>query len=79
MKRRAYLEISAILFTVLAIGHVLRLFLGLPVEVGSHVIPMWVSWVGVAVTGILAVWGFRASSLKKNRDDLPHAPTILPA
>ena len=70
--RREYIEATAVLFTVLAIGHALRLFLGLPIEVGSTVLPMWVSWLGVAVTGILAVWGFRAATLKKSRDVLPY-------
>ena len=48
--------IATIIFLIMAIIHAYRLFRHFPIYVGSHVIPMWVSWVGLIVPLLLA-WG----------------------
>ncbi|MFL6754732.1 MAG: hypothetical protein ACJ8FI_07625 [Sphingomicrobium sp.] len=53
--------VAALIFTVVAVIHVYRLFTGFPVILGSHDIPMWVSYLGVLVPGLLALMLYRES------------------
>ena len=47
--------LAIIVFTIVAIAHVLRLVDGTQIVVGSSTIPIWVSFVGVIVPGLI-VW-----------------------
>ena len=58
MCRKTYLVISGVIFGVIAIGHLARLAYHLPVHVGEWTAPMWPSWGGLVVTGILSLWAF---------------------
>ncbi len=58
MNFRAYCGVSAILFSVVALAHLTRLFYGWSVQVDDVVVPMFVSWIGSIVPGALALWGF---------------------
>lgn len=46
--------IAAVIFAAMAVLHLYRLFTRFQVIVGSHTIPMWVSYVGVAVPALLS-------------------------
>ncbi len=59
MSNQQYFLITGLLFTLVAIAHLLRLVLGLPVQVDGVAVPMAVSWVGFAVPAVLAYWAFR--------------------
>jgi protein-S-isoprenylcysteine O-methyltransferase Ste14 len=50
--------VTATLFLVVAIMHLLRIVFGWQVEIGGLSIPSWVSWLGVLVAGALAYLGF---------------------
>jgi len=50
--------VTATLFLVVALMHLLRIIFGWSVEIGSLSIPFWVSWLGVLVAGALAYFGF---------------------
>jgi hypothetical protein len=52
------MTVTATLFLVVAIMHLLRIIFGWQVEIGGLSIPFWVSWLGVLVTGTLAYLGF---------------------
>ena len=56
---RTYLQISGTLFGLIALGHLLRLFRHWPVDLAGHIVPLWVSWVGLALAGGLSVWALR--------------------
>jgi hypothetical protein len=58
MCRRSYLVISGIIFGLVAVGHLARLVYHWPVQVGEWSTPMWPSWGGMAVAGILSLWAF---------------------
>jgi hypothetical protein len=58
MNRNTYLKVTAALFLVMAIVHLLRIILGWHVEIGGLSIPFWVSWLAVPVAGALAYLGF---------------------
>ena len=53
-----YATVTALIFAIVAILHFVRLLKRWPVHIGSHSIPMSLSWIGLAVSGLLAIWGF---------------------
>ncbi len=53
---RPFTMIAALIFLVMALVHGYRLATQFQVVMGRHVIPQWVSWVGLVVPAILA-WG----------------------
>ena len=59
MNQKTYMMVTATLFLVVAIMHLLRIILGWQVEIGGLGIPFWVSWLGILVAGALAYFGFK--------------------
>jgi hypothetical protein len=62
MQDRAYFAASGVLFALVAVAHLARLVFGWSILVDTEVVPMWVSWVGVLITGGLAAWAFLLAS-----------------
>ena len=58
------LRVASIIFGILAIGHVLRLITHAQVTLGTHTIPMGLSWVALIVAAILCIWMWRLSNLR---------------
>jgi hypothetical protein len=56
MSRRAYLLITAIIFSLIALLHLVRIIFGWSATLGSLNVPMWLNWVALIVTG--AFFGF---------------------
>jgi hypothetical protein len=56
---RTYIQITGVVFAIVALAHVARLVLDWPAQVAGWVVPMWISWVGILVAGALCVWAFR--------------------
>jgi hypothetical protein len=54
---KAYAGISALIFGLVAVIHFIRLVQGWHVQVGLTDVPMSVSWIGLVVSGALAIWG----------------------
>jgi hypothetical protein len=48
-----YAAISALIFAVVAIGHLIRLLKRWTVQIGPFSVPMSVSWVGLIVTAVI--------------------------
>lgn len=46
--------LAIIVFTLVAVAHLLRLVTGTPVTIGESAIPQWISIVGVIVPGLIA-------------------------
>ncbi len=59
MNRQTYMIVTAVLFAVITIIHIVRVILGWPVEIDGLSIPYWVSELAILVTGYLAYIGFR--------------------
>jgi hypothetical protein len=59
MNQKTYMTVTAALFLIVGIVHLLRIIFGWRVEIGGFSIPFWVSWLGVFVAGALAYFGFR--------------------
>ena len=56
---KAYVLVSGVIFGLVALLHVLRLFMNWPVQLGAWTVPLWLSWIGVAVAGALCIWAIR--------------------
>jgi hypothetical protein len=59
MTQRTFSLLTAALFLVIALLHAVRLLRGWHVTIEGAVIPMWISWIGLAITAYLAYQGFR--------------------
>ena len=57
-----YASITALIFVLVATLHGWRIFRGWDVQIGPHSISMTVSWVGLVVAALLAIWGFSLSA-----------------
>ena len=55
---RAYLVLSGLLFGAVALAHLLRLVYGWAAQINAWGVPLWVSWVGLVVAGVLCIWAF---------------------
>jgi hypothetical protein len=53
-----YALITALIFALVAILHGWRIFKGWTAQVGPHSVSMDISWVGLVVAALLAIWGF---------------------
>lgn len=62
MKHKAYYVITGALFAIVALAHLARLAFGWSIYVDTQVVPMWVSVLGLIISGGLAVWAFRLST-----------------
>ena len=59
MKQKTFLLVTAIIFSLVALFHVARVVFGWAAVIGGWSVPMWLSWIAVAVAAALAYFGFR--------------------
>lgn len=60
--QRTGLRLASLIFALVAIAHAVRLFKHAPITIGSHMVPMGVSWVGLIFAGVLCIWMWRLAS-----------------
>jgi hypothetical protein len=53
----SYAAVTVLIFAIVAIMHLVRIINGWSVAIGPHNIPMSVSWAGLVVAALLALWG----------------------
>ena len=53
-RSRPFTWIASAIFALIALAHAYRLFTQFQIVLGSHVIPLWVSWVGVVIPAALS-------------------------
>ncbi len=61
MGHKQYCVVSGVFFSLVALGHLLRIVYGMSIQVDDYVVPMFVSWVALVVPAGLAFWAFRVS------------------
>jgi hypothetical protein len=54
----SYVAVSALIFALVAVGHVVRLVNRWTVAIGRYSVSMNVSWAALVVSALLAIWGF---------------------
>ena len=55
--RKNYIAITAVIFGLVALAHAARLVAAWQVQLGPHEIPMSLSWIALALSAVLAIWG----------------------
>lgn len=53
-----YAAVTALIFALVALLHIARLIKQWEVRVGPHTVSMTVSWIGLVVATLIAIWGF---------------------
>lgn len=59
MSQKAYHATTGTIFLIIAALHLLRVLNGWEVNIGTFIVPMWLSWVGVLLAGFLAYQGLK--------------------
>lgn len=62
LQQRTYLQITGLIFIVIAVLHLLRVLLGwkaLGISVAGWMVPGWISWIAVVVAGYLAYSAYK--------------------
>lgn len=54
----SYAVVSALIFALVAVAHVVRLANRWTVQVGPYDVSMNVSWAALVVSALIAIWGF---------------------
>jgi hypothetical protein len=62
MSQKTFSLITATVFSLIALLHAVRLLRGWQVTIEGAVVPIWISWIGLAIAAFLAYEGFRSSS-----------------
>ena len=53
-RSKPFTWIAAVIFAVIAIIHIARVFTNFQMIIGSHTVPMWGSYVGIVVAAFLS-------------------------
>jgi len=56
---RAYVVVSGVLFSLIALGQLARAVFAVPVRAADIEIPVWCSYAAFVFLGALAIWAFR--------------------
>jgi hypothetical protein len=59
MPQKIYVVVSGLIFDLVFLLHLLRIIVGWRAEIGEFEVPMWISWVSLAVAGYLALSAYR--------------------
>ncbi len=64
---KSYLQITGLIFAVVGLVHLIRLFQGWTVVINEWTVPMWVSIFGVLIPWCLAYHAFTLSGKKSKK------------
>jgi hypothetical protein len=59
MNYKTYCVVSGILFSLVALAHLLRISYSVSIQVDDVAVPMLASWIGLFIPASLAAWAFR--------------------
>jgi hypothetical protein len=61
MNKKITLVLAGSIFTIVSAFHLLRIFYHIEITFGGSILPMWTSFIGLAISLLLAIWMFTAS------------------
>lgn len=59
MSQKSYYYVTGGVFLIIAVLHLLRIVNSWPVNIADFAVPIWLSWLGVLLAGVLAYYGLR--------------------
>jgi hypothetical protein len=66
MNYSKYCIASGVLFSLVALAHLLRLIYDMSVQIEGFAVPMLASWIGFVIPACLAIWAFRIVRAARN-------------
>jgi len=66
MKKNPYELVSGSIFGVVAALQAIRAVFHIPAHVGTHEVPLWISWLAVGVAGSLCIWAIQTARHSQN-------------
>ena len=61
MSQKAFSLVAGLFFSLIAVGHLLRIVYSWPLQIADWPAPMWASWLAVIVAGFLGIAGLQLS------------------
>ena len=62
MDQKTFFMVASVIFALVALLHLSRIYMGWPVVIGSWSVPMWLSWIGLVVAGGLSYFGLHLTA-----------------
>jgi hypothetical protein len=59
MNQKTFSIVAGVIFAVVALVHLVRIYMDWPIVIGDWSVLMWVSWIALVVAGGLAYLGLR--------------------
>jgi hypothetical protein len=57
LDQKTFVLLAGVVFAIVALAHLLRIFMGWPVVIDTWTVPMWLSWIALAIAGGLGFFG----------------------
>jgi hypothetical protein len=67
MDQKPFSIVAGLIFTLVALFHLVRIYMSWPVDIGDWSVPMWFSWISLVVAGGLAFFGLRLAERDASR------------
>ena len=65
---RRYTQVSGAIFSLIAVGQLIRAVMGLPVQVADVEVPVWASACAFVFMAALAIWAMRSVKMSGHGD-----------
>jgi len=59
MDQKTFVLLAGVVFAIVALAHLLRIFMDWPIVIDTWTVPMWLSWIALVVAGGLGFFGLR--------------------
>ena len=57
MDQKTFVLLAGVIFAIVAVCHLLRIFMGWPIVIDTWTVPMWLSWIALVIAGGLSYFG----------------------
>jgi hypothetical protein len=77
MDRKTFTLLAGVIFAIVALVHLLRIYMAWPVVIGDWTVPIWVSWIALVVAGGPHAASLMSNECAPNTSGLPPTPDML--
>ena len=57
MNQKMFVVLAGVIFAIVALAHLLRIFMGWTIVIDNWTVPMWLSWIALVIAGGLSYFG----------------------
>ena len=57
MDQKTFVLLAGVVFAIVALAHLLRIFMDWPIVIDTWTVPMWLSWIALVIAGVLGFFG----------------------